>query len=82
MSDETRAYNRAGLDFLVDVQQSNGAKWARDEIERLGEKVAQAYQVIGVLTSGTVSQSEEIRALDYFASDVFDPNFLPFGGEK
>lgn len=43
-------------------------------------KSAQAYQVIGALASlaSCFEHSEVIRALDYFASDRFDPEFLPF----
>ena len=54
--------------------------WAADEIERLREKVAQAYQVIGFMEDGAVPEAELIRALDYFGNtNIFDPEFLPFG---
>ena len=48
------------------------------------EKSAQAYQVIGTLLymlddGGSVSDDEQIRALDYFSDDgKFDEDFLPW----
>lgn len=39
-------YNRAGLDWLVDVQHSNGARWARDEIELLERELKEAHAVV------------------------------------
>lgn len=50
------------------------------------EKIAQAYQVIGVfahMTSGDpppvkITQDEMLRAQDYFAADHFEPDFLPW----
>jgi hypothetical protein len=48
-------------------------------IEQLAEKIAQAYQVIGhLLDQAGVEGSEGVRALDYFSSGNFDPDFLPW----
>lgn len=43
-------------------------------------KSEQAYQVIGVLATiaNCFEHPEVTRALDYFSSDRFDPEFLPF----
>ena len=54
------------------------------ELERTGKygetKSEQAYQVIGSLATiaNRFEHPEVIRALDYFSSDEFDPEFLPF----
>lgn len=44
--------------------------------EQKDEKLAQAYQVIASLMAGSASEEEAVRALDYFASDEFDEDFL------
>ena len=52
-----------------------------EPVGQYGEtKSEQAYQVIGTLaTVGECFEDPEVqRALDYFSSDKFDPNFLPF----
>ncbi len=61
-----------------------------DALGRLGEmekpgkygetKSEQAYQVIAYLAglANCFEHPEIIRALDYFSSDLFDPEFLPF----
>ncbi|WP_414470867.1 hypothetical protein [Microvirga sp. M2] len=53
-----------------------------DPVERLLDKVGQAYQIIGYLVSGKSqrpSESEQIRALDYYADETaYDPDFLPW----
>lgn len=48
--------------------------------EQLLEKIAQAYQVIGQLLdkTGDFGSVEGQRALDYFAGDEFDEDFLPW----
>lgn len=52
--------------------------------EILELKVAQAYQVIGVLLAGKDGKSSDFhspegqRALDYFAHDRYEDEFLPF----
>lgn len=54
------------------------------QLEKTGQygetKSDQAYQVIGTLASlaNCFEHPEVIRALDYFSSDHFDPEFLPF----
>lgn len=48
-------------------------------LEQLEEKIAQAYQVIGYLLDQIgLDGSEGERVLDYFSSDAFDPEFLPW----
>ena len=48
--------------------------------EQKDEKLGQAYQVIASLMEFVEldGQSEKTRALDYFAGDDFDPDFLPW----
>lgn len=55
------------------------------ETDALKMKVAQAYQVIGILLAGPgdaahpdFSSVEGQRALDYFGSETFEEDFLPF----
>lgn len=50
------------------------------KIDDMDAKLAQAYQVIGSLCDNT-EESEYIRALDYFLSDEYDENFLPWPRE-
>ena len=48
-------------------------------VDQLKEKIAQAYQVIGyLLDQAGIEGSEGERALDYFSSDGFDSDFLPW----
>ncbi len=48
-------------------------------VEQLEEKIAQAYQVIGhLLDQAGIEGSEAERVLNYFSSDEFDPDFLPW----
>ncbi|MBZ9600491.1 hypothetical protein [Phyllobacterium chamaecytisi] len=53
-------------------------------IEQLEGKVQQAYIVIGVLLAGADRNSPDFeskegqRALDYFAHEEYDGDFLPF----
>lgn len=55
-------------------------------LEQAEEKIAQAYQVIGVfahITSGDtptlkITNDEMLRVQDYFAADHFEPGFLPW----
>jgi hypothetical protein len=48
-------------------------------IEQLEEKIAQAREVIAyLLDQSGFDGGEGARALDYFASDTFDPGFLPW----
>ena len=49
------------------------------DVEELGRKLAQAHRVIGyLLDQAGMTGGEGARALDYFASDAFDPEFLPW----
>jgi len=49
------------------------------EIEKLRGKLGQAHAVIAHLLGDTsAAGSEGQRALDYFASDRFEPDFLPW----
>ena len=49
------------------------------ETERLRRKLDQARSVIAHLVgNGHETGSEGLRALDYFASDSFDADFLPW----
>jgi len=56
--------------------------WRDMTLDEAHEKIAQAYQVIGVLALGDgadVSDAEATRALDYFADiERFDEKFLPW----
>ncbi|MCV9965678.1 hypothetical protein OIU34_27780 [Pararhizobium sp. BT-229] len=55
-----------------------------ERIEQLEAKIGQAYQVIGVLLSGPDGDGPDFslpagqRALDYFAHEDYDDNFLPY----
>jgi hypothetical protein len=55
-----------------------------ERIEALEAKIQQAYHVIGQLLGGPDGRSEDLyspqgqRALDYFAHEDFDENFLPY----
>ncbi|MBS7546280.1 hypothetical protein [Ancylobacter oerskovii] len=55
-----------------------------ERIEQLEAKVQQAYQVIGRLLSGPDGECPDFdlpegqRALDYFAHEDYDDDFLPF----
>ncbi len=50
--------------------------------EQKDEKLGQAYQVIAALLMARNQQDrDELRALDYFAGDKFDPDFLPWPRE-
>lgn len=69
---------------------STGPYRPADPIERLIEKVGQAYQVIGCFLRAEdvkLSKAEQKRVLDYYASETaYDPDFLPWprhesGGE-
>jgi len=47
--------------------------------KQLRQKIAQAYQVIGyLLDQANINGGEGERVLDYFLSDQFDPDFLPW----
>ncbi|MQY44528.1 hypothetical protein GAO09_00365 [Rhizobiales bacterium RZME27] len=56
----------------------------KEKIEELEAKIQQAYQVIGTLLAGPDSDWDDFflpegqRALDYFAHEEYDDNFLPF----
>lgn len=51
-------------------------------VEQLQEKIGQAYIVIGNIVGNAEIDSPSIQnALDYFSSDSFDPDFLPFDCE-
>ena len=58
---------------------------ANDETDRLRSKLEQARAVIAHLVGdGRETGAEGQRAIDYFSSDRFDPQFLPWprpGGE-
>jgi len=55
-----------------------------ERIEALEAKIQQAYHVIGQLLGGPDGRCEDLdsaegqRALDYFAHEEFDENFLPY----
>lgn len=56
----------------------------KEKIAELEAKIQQAYQVIGTLLAGQNGDGVDFglpegqRALDYFAHEDFDDNFLPF----
>lgn len=51
----------------------------RPTAEQLEDKIGQAYQVIGyLLEQAGFDGGAAARALDYFSSDAFDPEFLPW----
>jgi len=55
-----------------------------DRESLLIDKIGQAYQIIGTLSSGitAVPESEWERALDYFADETrYDDDFLPWPRE-
>jgi hypothetical protein len=50
-----------------------------DDLDTLRAKLEQAHAVIGrLIGSGHAHGAEGERALAYFASDRFDPDFLPW----
>ncbi len=55
-----------------------------ERIEQLEAKVGQAYQVIGILLAGPGGKCVDFdlpegqRALDYFAHEEYEDDFLPF----
>ncbi|MCR6501778.1 hypothetical protein MUO32_22320 [Shinella sp. CPCC 101442] len=55
-----------------------------ERIAELEAKIQQAYHVIGQLLGGPDGKSEDLdspqgqRALDYFAHEDFDEDFLPY----
>jgi hypothetical protein len=55
-------------------------QFAKIRIEALETKSAQAYQVIGALSThfDAFEHPDVQRALDYFSSDGYDPEFLPW----
>ena len=71
--------------------QRDALREAADMLDKMESKIADAYQVVGVLTFAmseyginsdfTMSFTEEIRALDYFSSDEYQDDFLPWPKE-
>lgn len=53
-------------------------KWSQQKLthDQKDEKLGQAYQVIAALLADV--DGTDTRVLDYFASDEFDPDFLPW----
>jgi hypothetical protein len=48
-------------------------------VEELRQKIAQAHEVIAhLIEKAAYNGAEAHRALDYFRSDAFDRNFLPW----
>jgi len=74
------AGNAKGANYLMDDSMPGGRRIMADTtVTELKQKIAQAREVIAhLMDRAAFNGAEAHRALDYFGSDEFDRNFLPW----